>query len=74
MLADVAADGEDALWMAEATDYDAIVLDVMLPEMDGFEVCRQLRRATCGRPCSCSRRATRSTTASPGSTPAPTTT
>jgi two-component system, OmpR family, response regulator len=41
--ADVAASGEDALWMAEAHDYDAIVLDVMLPGIDGFETCRRLR-------------------------------
>jgi two-component system OmpR family response regulator len=43
MAADVAISGEDALWMAAATEYDAIVLDVMLPGMDGFEVCRRLR-------------------------------
>ena len=43
MLADVAVKGEDALWMAAATAYDAIVLDVMLPGLDGFEVCRRLR-------------------------------
>ena len=43
--ADVAATGDDALWMARATDYDAIVLDVMLPGIDGFEVCRRLRRS-----------------------------
>jgi two-component system OmpR family response regulator len=43
MAADVAITGEDALWMAAATDYDVIVLDVMLPGMDGFEVCRRLR-------------------------------
>ena len=43
MAADVAAKGEDALWMAGATDYDAIVLDVMLPGLDGFETCRRLR-------------------------------
>ena len=43
MLADVAVKGEDALWMAAATAYDAIVLDVMLPGIDGFEVCRRLR-------------------------------
>jgi two-component system OmpR family response regulator len=42
--ADVAASGDDALWMAAAVEYDAIVLDVMLPGMDGFAVCRQLRR------------------------------
>jgi two-component system OmpR family response regulator len=41
--ADVAIRGEDALWMAAATEYDAIVLDVMLPGIDGFEVCRTLR-------------------------------
>ena len=35
--ADVAGTGEDALWMARAVDYDAIVLDVMLPGIDGFE-------------------------------------
>ena len=43
MAADVAVRGEDALWMAGATDYDAIVLDVLLPGIDGFEVCRRLR-------------------------------
>jgi two-component system OmpR family response regulator len=41
--ADVARTGDDALWMARATEYDAIVLDVMLPGVDGFEVCRRLR-------------------------------
>jgi two-component system, OmpR family, response regulator len=45
LAADVARTGDDALWMAEATDYDAIVLDVMLPGADGFEVCRRLRDA-----------------------------
>src|SRR5947209_5002373 len=43
VVADVAASGEDALWMAAASPYDAIVLDVMLPGIDGFTVCRQLR-------------------------------
>ncbi len=43
IAADHADRGEDALWMAGATDYDAIVLDVMLPGVDGFEVCRRLR-------------------------------
>jgi two-component system OmpR family response regulator len=41
--ADVAGSGEDALWMARAVDYDAIVLDVMLPGANGFETCRALR-------------------------------
>jgi two-component system, OmpR family, response regulator len=43
--ADVAGTGEDALWMARASPYDAIVLDVMLPAADGFAVCRELRSA-----------------------------
>jgi two-component system, OmpR family, response regulator len=43
IAADVAIKGEDALWMAEATEYDAIVLDLMLPGIDGLEVCRRLR-------------------------------
>jgi two-component system, OmpR family, response regulator len=41
---EIAGNGEDALWMARATAYDAIVLDVMLPGVDGFEVCRRLRQ------------------------------
>jgi two-component system, OmpR family, response regulator len=45
LSADVATRGEDALWMAGATDYSAIVLDVMLPGIDGFETCRRLRAA-----------------------------
>ncbi len=40
---DSAADGEDGLYKACSTDYDAIVLDVMLPRLDGWEVLRQLR-------------------------------
>jgi two-component system, OmpR family, response regulator len=45
LAADVAIKGEDALWMAEATTYDAIVLDIMLPGINGLEVCRRLREA-----------------------------
>ena len=45
LAADVAPSGEDALWMAEAHEYDAIVLDVMLPGIDGFETCRRLRES-----------------------------
>jgi two-component system OmpR family response regulator len=40
---DVAGTGEDALWLGTENDYDAVVLDVMLPPPDGFEVCRTLR-------------------------------
>jgi two-component system, OmpR family, response regulator len=43
LAADVALRGEDALWMAGATDYDAIVLDVQLPGIDGLETCQRLR-------------------------------
>jgi two-component system, OmpR family, response regulator len=42
-VADVAIKGEDALWMAGSTEYDALVLDVMLPGIDGLETCRRLR-------------------------------
>ena len=42
---DVVASGREAVWMARATPYDAIVLDVMLPGHDGFAVCRELRAA-----------------------------
>ena len=41
---DVAHDGHQALYQAAITEYDAVVLDVMMPGIDGFEVCRQLRR------------------------------
>jgi DNA-binding response OmpR family regulator len=41
---DIAGDGETALYQAAITEYDAVVLDVMLPGVDGFEVCRELRR------------------------------
>jgi len=40
---DSSDNGEDALWMAGSTDYDAIVLDVMMPGIDGFETCARLR-------------------------------
>jgi two-component system OmpR family response regulator len=42
--ADIAERGEDAAWMALAARYDAIVLDIMLPGIDGLETCRQLRK------------------------------
>jgi two-component system OmpR family response regulator len=41
--ADIARTGDDGLWMARAVEYDAIVLDLMLPGLNGVELCRQLR-------------------------------
>ena len=41
---DVANDGEDALYQVSINDYDLIILDVMMPLKDGFEVCRELRQ------------------------------
>ncbi|MCU6763421.1 Transcriptional regulatory protein YycF [uncultured Roseburia sp.] len=43
MEVDCAYDGEEALAMAKENEYDIILLDVMLPKMDGFEVCQQIR-------------------------------
>ena len=40
---DVAQDGDDGLYQCSINDYDLIVLDVLLPQRDGFEVCRELR-------------------------------
>jgi two-component system OmpR family response regulator len=40
---DVQASGNDAVWMASECEYDAVILDVGLPDIDGFDVCRQLR-------------------------------
>ncbi len=42
---DVASTGRDGVWMAAENANDAIVLDVMLPDVDGFEVCRRIREA-----------------------------
>ena len=42
---DLAGDGPDGLWLATENPYAAIVLDVMLPGFDGFELCRKLRGA-----------------------------
>jgi two-component system OmpR family response regulator len=43
VVVDVAASGEDALWMAGSTPYDAIALDIRLPGIDGLETCARLR-------------------------------
>jgi two-component system OmpR family response regulator len=45
LVVEVACDGEQALLLAGATNFDAVILDVMLPGADGFEVCRRLRAA-----------------------------
>jgi two-component system OmpR family response regulator len=42
---DVAPTGEDGAWLGNENDYDVILLDAMLPDIDGFEVCRRLRTA-----------------------------
>ncbi len=44
---DVAPDGEEGLFRAQSNDYDLIVLDVLMPKMDGFQVLRELRAAKC---------------------------
>src|SRR3981081_2381158 len=43
LVADVTSQGEDAVWMAGTTRFDVLILDVMLPGIDGFETCRRLR-------------------------------
>ena len=40
---DIAGDGENGLWMASSETYDVIVLDIMLPKVNGYVVCRELR-------------------------------
>lgn len=47
---DVAGDGDEAVWRASETDYDVVVLDVMLPTSSGFEVCKTLRSQGCMSP------------------------
>jgi two-component system OmpR family response regulator len=42
---DVASNGEDGSWLGAENEYDVILLDVMLPDVDGIEVCRRLRAA-----------------------------
>jgi DNA-binding response OmpR family regulator len=41
---DASGDGEGGLWLAESNDYDAIILDIMLPKLDGLALLRRLRR------------------------------
>src|SRR3954447_15199068 len=47
---DVAGDGDAAVFQAGTTDYDAVILDVMLPRRDGFAVCRAIRATGSGVP------------------------
>jgi DNA-binding response OmpR family regulator len=47
---DVAVDGEAAIFQAATTDYDAVILDVMLPLKDGFDVCKAIRQSGCAVP------------------------
>jgi DNA-binding response OmpR family regulator len=47
---DIAADGEAAIFQVGTTDYDAVILDVMLPIADGFSVCRTIRESGCSVP------------------------
>jgi DNA-binding response OmpR family regulator len=44
---DVAGDGDTAIFQAGTTDYDAVILDIMLPIRDGFVVCRTIRQSGC---------------------------
>ncbi len=41
---DVTASGKEAIFLAKTNDFDVVVLDLMLPDIDGFEVCKQLRK------------------------------
>lgn len=43
-LVDVARDGKEGLWLAESNEYDVIVLDIMLPGLDGLSLLKELRR------------------------------
>lgn len=47
---DVAHDGRDGLWMATETRYTAIILDIMLPGLNGYRVCQRMRAAGCATP------------------------
>src|SRR6266850_2669922 len=47
---DVAGDGDSALFQVGTTDYDAVILDIMLPVKDGFAVCRAIRASGCAVP------------------------
>ena len=63
-VVDVVHDGVDGLINARSRDYDVIILDIMLPSMNGYDICRELRQDGVWRPSSCSPRRTASTTRS----------
>ena len=50
LAVDASADGEEGLWHAQTGDYDAVVLDIVLPKRDGLSILAQLRRAGCRTP------------------------
>ena len=72
--AEATYDGKAGLTCAKSGLYDAIVLDVMLPGMSGYDVVNKMRTPACPRPSSCSPRAPPQKTRYAASTPAPTTT
>lgn len=44
---DTSADGKEGLWYAESNDYDVIILDIMLPSLDGLSILKKLRKSGC---------------------------
>lgn len=49
-VTEVAVNGIDGLWLAQENEYDVIILDIMLPGLNGYEICRQLRGEACTTP------------------------
>ena len=49
-LVDVVYDGEDGYFYAKKGDYDVVIMDVMMPDMDGFQVVQKLRKHKCNVP------------------------
>jgi two-component system OmpR family response regulator len=45
-MVDVAHDGADGLWLAKSNPYDVVVLDIMIPKLNGYDVCRAMRAAS----------------------------